>query len=142
MKKPLKLKIILILWGFIGAIWTIVLGGLLLYGTYQVLLGISPNPFPYNIIILLVVLAFVIPGVILVKTCNTLWHGNNKGDLALNVFAGFGLLSFPIGTLLSIATFMIMRDSEVKTYLNKGTPPMTKEELLRQVNALKEKTSE
>lgn len=137
MKIPTNLKIILIIWSILGLIYITVIGGILLIGFFQLIIGKSPNPFPFNIIVYLIVFIALLLGIYLLKVCYYLWHGQSNAQFPLRIFAGISLLNIPFGTVLGIATFIILSRIDVETFLNKGKPPTTKENILNEISKLK-----
>lgn len=116
MQRPQKLTILLIFWfisgiiGLIGAaIIAIAIG--LLFG-YE-LEGKHPNILIRDLIILTLVLLI---SFLELKVTYNLWKGHDSSRL-LKILAILSLLSIPFGTALGIATFLILRSQEVKTFL-------------------------
>ena len=84
-----------------------------------------------------IILLFLAFGAYLLKICYDLWHAKSNAEFPLRIFAVLGLLNIPLGTILGIFTLKLLGSNEVKTFLNKGEPPMTKEKLVSEINQLK-----
>ncbi len=135
MNPPKKLKILLLIWTIYLVLSLIIPIVLVFEFMKDAIFGSLTNGLVVlYAIIFIVVFALQIA---FIKHLRKLWKGTTSNDLFLRVMAGLQLLSFPFGTALGVGTYIILHDIEVRTYLNHGVAPMTKEKLLADIEELK-----
>ena len=112
MKRPPALSFILFLWFPMLAYF--------LYGVFAIRNLTVNSVWPDAIA--LVIFSLVVIGIFgyFFKVIYDLWRGKRSAVWPMRIIAIINLLNFPIGTILSVVTFIVLSQSEVKTFLGAG----------------------
>ena len=112
-KRPTSLTIVLIFW-FLMALFGSLMFIYLLLGTIFGFVS-AGRPLILNVSLSVIILLIF---VYLLKISIDLWKGKKSGLTPIKVFSILNLLNFPVGTILSISTFQVLRKTEVKNFFD------------------------